>query len=160
MKPYILVAAVGLAVGCNNDPAAAQKEADQAQARATGQQSDQVQAQANEMKAQGVADQKQAQATQAITTAKQDQRNTFNTLLTNLDKRETDLKADKLTAKAADLASLDAKLAEVSMQRTVIVGDVKTLDGATAETWDPLKTRFEKDVADCRRALSPILGKT
>jgi uncharacterized protein YihD (DUF1040 family) len=153
----LVALALGLAVGCNNDPAAAQRAADKAQAQAVGQ-SDQVQA--DQIKAQAAANQKQAQATQSLVTAKEDQHNTFTTLLTNLDKREADLRAGKLTAKAADYASFDAKLVEVSAQRSVIMTDTKMLDGATADSWDPLKTRFDKDAADCRRALSPVFGKT
>jgi hypothetical protein len=157
MYTKLVAFALGLALGCNNDPAAAQKEADKAQAQAVGQ-SDQVQA--DQIKAQAAANQKQAQATQSLVTAKEEQRNTFTTLVANLDKRDADLKAGKMTAKASDYASFDTKLAEVSAQRAVITADMKTLDGATADSWDPLKTRFDKDAADCRRALSPVFGKT
>jgi hypothetical protein len=136
----------GAVFGCD-DPGRAQKAVDQAQVQA-----DQV-----GMKTQGEIDRKQAAATQLLLSAQQDERGTFNGLLSDLDKRETDLKASKLTAKASDQAALDEKLHVVGSHRATIQADSKALDSPiTAETWTTLKLQFDKDVSSCQTAV----GKT
>jgi len=116
----------------------AQAEADQKAAEASREASEKI----NE--AQADADKKTAEARLAFTKLREDYRHDTNTKLAELDKKLTELEAKAKTADAAKRAELDAKLTDIRRSRDEFVSEYKTIEAASATTWDDVKKRLDK----------------
>ena len=116
----------------------AQVEANQKIADATQKASEQI----NE--AQADADKKKAGAQATFDKLREDYRHEVNTKLTELDKKIADLDAKAKTEAPKKKADLDAKLADIHASREAFVNEYRTVETASASTWDDVKKRVDK----------------
>ncbi|HEY5376607.1 MAG TPA: hypothetical protein VIK01_23160 [Polyangiaceae bacterium] len=158
IRSSIIVCAVGalvlaLASGCNK-AADEQEKATNAQVQANdkivaaNQEADQK---AN--KAQADADQKIAQAQAAFLKMREDYRHDTTTNLVDLDQKIADLEAKSKTSTGKKKADLDARLAQIRTQRAAFADDWKSIETASATTWDSTKSRLEKEWTDLKSAV-------
>ena len=95
--------------------------------------------------AQAEADQKIALARIELEKTRDDYRASRQGDVANLNKKLADLEAKDKTATGQTRADLDVKLPFVRAQRDAFVADMKSLDSATAATWDDTKDRLDKE---------------
>jgi hypothetical protein len=115
----------------------AQAEADKTIAEANREANEKV----NE--AQAKADEKTVEAQTAFSKLREDYRHEVNSKLTDLDKKIADLEV-KAKAEPAKRAELDAKLADIRASREAFVNEYRTIETASATTWDDVKKRVDK----------------
>ncbi len=135
---------LALGTGCEN-ALEQQEKANEAQAEA-----DRKIAEANQEASEKVneaqikADEKTVEAQTAFTKLREDYRHEVNTKLTDLDKKIADLELKSKKEAAAKRADLDAKLADIRASREAFVNEYKTIETASAVTWDDVKKRVDK----------------
>lgn len=155
-----LAIGLSLVTACQS-PDKAQKNADQARQEAddnttkTNRETEQARQQ-DEANAQ----QKQAQADQSLTDAKNDYQSKLTTLLTDVDKRMSDIRASNLTAKPAAKTKNNENLATFAGKREILSAELRQIPPATAGEWNTLKDQIDKDTRDVRLMLLPIVGTT
>jgi hypothetical protein len=148
----------GLLAACDT-PEKAQRSADQARLE-VDEKASQAQRVADQakMQAEGSAQQKQDEARIALTSAKDACRLTLTTLLSDVDKRVSDLQAADNTASPSERTKNGDRVANLAVKRNLLNADVKQLDAATASGWEAFKAQVDKDTSETRTLLLPMLG--
>ncbi len=152
----ILFCSAALAVACDK-AADDQQKANNAQAEANKQIiSARVEADKRMEGAQAEADKKIAAAQADFLKLREDYRHKTTVALTDLDKNieEAQIKGNKATG--ATKADLENKLRQIRASRESFAAEMKTLDAASASTWDGTKARLDKDWVD----LKTLVDKT
>ncbi len=157
-----LILGSSLALACDNPgPGKAQQNADQARQEADDKASKaQKLADQARLEAKSNADHLQEQATIALATAKSDYHLRVATLMSDIDKKLGDLRAENATAKPAVKQANQAWMVTLQLKRATIADDVKIIDASTSTGWDAVKTRLDKDLNDGKATLSPPIGKS
>jgi dsDNA-specific endonuclease/ATPase MutS2 len=141
------------AVGCNK-AADEQRKADQARAEA-----DQKVADANRdasdkiNAAQAEADKKVADAQASFLKMREDYRHKVNDDLTSIDKDIANLEAKAKTATGKTKANIDAALPNIHSLRESVTTEYRSLELASAVTWDDAKGRVDKAVDELKKAI-------
>jgi hypothetical protein len=139
---------------CDKSASEAQERADKAQAKANTEiTSAEVAASDKANRAQAEADKKIAQAQADFNKTSEDYRHQMQTNLDAVDKKLMDLDAKALAAAQATRADLTANSASLRAQRDAFANDFKSLDYATALTWDATRARVDKEWSDLRSAV-------
>ncbi len=154
--------AIGLALttACDS-PEKAQKTADLARQEAddkaakTQRETDQAR-----MQAEGNVEQKQAQANLILANEKNDCRAKIGSLLTDVDKKMSDIRAANTTARASARPKNEEHLANLAVKKELLDADLKQIEPATAGDWNAVKGKVDKDASDVRLMLVPLVGKT
>lgn len=154
IRSTIIVCGLGfsfaLAVGCDK-AADEQQKAINAQTHAN----DQIVA-ANQdadrkgTSAQADADKKIAEAQAGFLKMREDYRHDTTTKLVDLDQKIAELDAKSKTAKGKTKADLDARLLQIRAQRDAFANDWKSIEVASAVTWDSTKARLDKEWSDLK----------
>jgi hypothetical protein len=144
---------LAFAVGCNK-AADEQRKADEARAEAN----EKIVEANNEATkkinyAESQADEKVAEAQASFLKMREDFRHDMNEKVVELDKDIAELEAKAKTATGKAKADLDARLPQIRTQREAFAADYKTVDGATAVTWDGTKQRLEKEWKELKDAV-------
>jgi len=131
-------------VGCNKAVDEKQK-ADQAQLDAN-QKIAEANREADEKinSAQADADRKTAEAQASFLKMREDYRHEVTEKLVDLDHKIADLEAKSRTATGKTKADLDARLKQIHTERDEFVAEYKTIEIASASTWDSTKARLDK----------------
>lgn len=95
-------------------------------------------------KAQAEADKKTAEAQANFLKLREDYRHDVTEKLVDLDHKIADLEAKSRTATGKTKADLDARLKQIHAERDAFVNDYKSLEMASASTWDSTKARLDK----------------
>lgn len=103
--------------------------------------------------AQAEADKKIAAAQGDFSKRREDFRHKLESDVIDLDKKIDLLEAKAKTATGKAKADLDANLAGIRTRRTSLTTDVKSLETASAGTWDDTKARIEKQFSDLKSAV-------
>ena len=139
-----------LAAGCDK-AADDQKKADNATAVANDKiTSATVEANNKIASAQAEANRKIAEAQSGFMKLREDYRHDTMTTLANLDEKIAKLDAKELTATGQSKIDLDTRLPQIHAQRASFAADYKTLDSASATTWDDTKARLDKEMTDLK----------
>jgi hypothetical protein len=141
---------LALASGCNK-AADEQEKAVNAQTRANEkivEANQEADKKAN--KAQADADQKIAEAQASFLKLREDYRHDTTEKLVDLDHKIADLEAKSKTATGKKKADLSAQLAQIRTQREAFANDWKTIETASATTWDATKNRLDKEWSDLK----------
>ena len=147
----VLVAA--LASGCNK-AADEQEKATNAQIKANekiveaNQEADKKAAEA-----QADADKKIAEAQASFLKLREDYRHDTTQKLVDLDHKIADLEAKAKTSTGKKKADLDAQLTQIRTQREAFANDWKTIETASATTWDSTKNRLDKEWSEDRKSV-------
>ena len=142
-----------LAAGCNK-AADEQRKADEARADA-----DKKVAEANRdatdkiNAAQADADKKVADAQANFVKMREDFRHDVNQDLAKVDKDIADLEAKAKTAKGKTKSDIDAALPNIHSLRDSVTTEYRSLELASAVTWDSAKARVDKAVDDLKKAI-------
>lgn len=137
-----------LSVACNT-ARDQQEKADEAQAEANreiAEATEQAGEKINE--AQAEADKKTAEAQAEFTKIRENYRHDVNTKLADLDKKIAELEAKGKTESPAKQAAIDAKLAEIRARREAFVVEYRSIETASALTWDNVKKNLDKSWND------------
>ena len=94
--------------------------------------------------AQSEADKKIAEAQATFSKMREDYRHKVQTDLVDLDKKVDDLSAKEKTKAGKAKTDLDESLKQIRAQRDAFAASFKSLDGATATTWDDAKARLDQ----------------
>jgi regulator of protease activity HflC (stomatin/prohibitin superfamily) len=141
------------AVGCDNAAAeqnkanAAQKQADEKIAEAS------KEADVKMKSAQAEADKKIADAQAGFTKLREDFRHSTVLNLADLDKKIADLTAKATTETGKSKTDLDAKLKLIVPSRDAFVADYKSIETASATTWDATKARLDKEWTELKSSV-------
>jgi regulator of protease activity HflC (stomatin/prohibitin superfamily) len=100
--------------------------------------------------AQADADKKIAEAQASFLKMREDYRHDTTTNLVDLDKKIADLEAKEKTATGKKKADLDVQLGQIRTQREAFANDWKTIETASATTWDATKNRLDKEWSDLK----------
>jgi len=103
--------------------------------------------------AQAEADKKVADAQASFLKLREDYRHDVNDKLVGVDKDIANLEAKAKTAKAKDKASIDAALPSIHSLRETVTTEYRSLELASALTWDDAKGRVDKAVDDLKKAI-------
>jgi hypothetical protein len=148
----IVCGSLVLALTCGCDKAAdEQQKAVNAQAQANDkivQANQEADQKANS--AQADADKKIAEAQASFLKMREDYRHDTTTNLVDLDKKIADLEAKEKTASGKKKADLDVQLGQIRSQREAFANDWKTIETASATTWDATKNRLDKEWSDLK----------
>ena len=139
------LALLALAGGCNK-AADEQQKATNAQVEANSKidQANQEAAQkANN--AQAEADKKIAEAQAGFLKLREDYRHDMTSKLVDLDRKIAELEAKAKTETGKKKADLDAQLVTIHTQRDAFATDWKSIEAASALTWDATKNRLDKE---------------
>ena len=148
-----LALSLAFAAGCNKAADEQQKadnartEADNKVADANKEATDKINA------AQADADKKVADAQANFLKLREDYRHSVTEDLTKVDKSIADLEAKEKTAKAKDKAAIDAALPNIHSLRESVTTEYRSLELASAITWDDSKARVQKAVDDLKKAV-------
>lgn len=144
---------LALAAGCNK-AADEQKKADEARAEADNkvieanrEASEKVNA------ARAEEDKKVAQAQADFLKIREDYRHKVTEDLTGVDKEIAELEAKAKTATGKAKATLDSNLPNVRTLRENVSNEYRSLELASAITWDDAKTRVDKAVDELKKAV-------
>jgi hypothetical protein len=141
---------LGLASGCDK-AADEQQKAVNAQTQANDkivQANQEADKTANQ--AQADADKKIAEAQAGFLKLREDYRHDTTTKLVELDHKIADLEAKEKTATGKKKADLDVQLGVIRTQREAFANDWKTIETASATTWDSTKNRLDKEWSDLK----------
>ena len=141
---------LALGSGCNK-AADEQEKATNAQTKANEkiiEANQEADKKANE--AQADADKKIAEAQASFLKMREDYRHETTEKLVDLDKKVADLEAKSKTSTGKKKADLDVQLAQIRTQREAFANDWKTIETASATTWDSTKNRLEKEWNDLK----------
>src|SRR5450432_1516194 len=100
--------------------------------------------------AQADADKKIAEAQASFLKMREDYRHDTTTKLVDLDQKIAELDAKSKTAKGNTKADLDARLLQIRAQRDAFANDWKSIEVASAVTWDSTKARLDKEWSDLK----------
>ena len=152
----ILALCMGLTIGCNR-AADEQRKADEARAEADKKIADTNQeAQQRINSAQADADQKVADANANFLKLRENYRHDVTQNLVDLDKKIADLEAKAKTATGKTKAQLEADLPGIRDQRDNFVRDYRTIETASASTWDNTKARLDKEWDELKKAVDRV----
>jgi hypothetical protein len=87
---------------------------------------------------------------------REDYRHSRQTDLDELDGKIAKLEAKEATATGKAKADLDAKLPQIRAQRAAFGADFRSLQSATAATWDDAKVRLDKEYDSLKAAVSDL----
>src|SRR6188768_865391 len=141
---------IALGAGCNK-AADEQEKANQAQAKANEkivEANQEANKKANE--AQAEADKKIAEAQATFLKLREDYRHDTTQKLVDLDHKIADLEAKAKTSVGKKKTELDTQLAQIRSQREAFANDWKTIETASATTWDSTKNRLDKEWNDLK----------
>jgi hypothetical protein len=99
------------------------------------------------------ADKKVADAQANFVKMREDFRHDVNQDLTKIDKDIADLEAKSKTAKGKTKADIDAALPNIHSLRESVSTEYRSLELASAVTWDDAKARVNKSVDDLKKAI-------
>lgn len=142
-----------LAAGCNKAVDEQQKadnaraEADNKVAEANRDATDKINA------AQAEADKKVAEAQASFLKLREDYRHKVNEDLTSVDKDIADLEAKSKTATGKTKTNIEAALPNIRSLRESVTTEYRSLELASAITWDDAKARVDKAVDDLKKAV-------
>lgn len=135
-----------VALGCDRSGTDAQEKANKAQAEANKEIGEaQNESTTKITNAQVEADRKIAEARHDYAQSKEDFRHDMQSKLDDLDKKMVKLETKAKTATGKTKADLDAHLPTLRAHRDAFIADYKSIDTATATTWDATKARLEKE---------------
>jgi hypothetical protein len=145
--------ALSFAAGCNK-AADEQRKADEARADAD-KKVDQANRDATEKinAARADADQKVADAQANFIKMREDFRHDVNQDLTKVDKDIADLEAKSKTATGKKKSDIEAALPNIRSLRESVTTEYRSLELASAVTWDDAKARVQKAVDDLKKAV-------
>lgn len=144
---------LSLAAGCNRAQDE-QRKADEARAEADHK-VDEANREATEKinAAQAEADKKVADAQANFTKLREDYRHDVSEDLTKVDKSIADLEAKAKTEKGKAKAELEAALPGIRSLRENVTTEYRSLELASAITWDEAKARVDKSVDELKKAI-------
>jgi len=102
-------------------------------------------------KAQAEADKKTAEAQASFLKMREDYRHDVTEKLVDLDHKIADLEAKSRTATGKAKADLDARLKQIHTERDTFVSDYKSIELASASTWDATKARLDKSWEELKK---------
>src|SRR5579864_5263342 len=136
---------VALAVACNN-ASDEQKKMNSARAEADDKIGGAVKESDQKVRnAQQEEDKKVAEAQAGFMKLREDYRHTTTLNLVELDRRVEGLEAKAKQSSGKARTQLDANLRQIHASRSEFDADCKSLETATASTWDDAKTRLDKE---------------
>ena len=100
--------------------------------------------------AQADADKKIAEAQASFLKLREDYRHDSTEKLVDLDHKIADLEAKAKTATGKKKADLVVQLGQIRTQREAFSTDWKSIESASATTWDATKTRLDKEWTDLK----------
>ena len=100
--------------------------------------------------AQADADKKIAEAQASFLKMREGYRHDTTEKLVDLDKKIADLEAKSKTSTGKKKADLDVQLGQIRTQREAFANDWKTIETASALTWDSTKSRLDKEWNDLK----------
>jgi len=103
--------------------------------------------------AQSEADKKVADAQANFLQLREDYRHKVTEDLVGVDKSIADLDAKALTAKGKTKAEIDAAMPNIRSLRESVASEYRSLELASALTWDSAKARVDKAVDDLKKAI-------
>ena len=148
------ISAAYLVAACDKSGAEVQATADQAQDKANAdiaKATDEANAKARA--AQAVADQKVNAVSADFVKTREDYRHQVQSNLDSANKTIADLESKERTALGKAKADLDAILPALRAQRDAFAADLRSIDAASAVTWDSTKARLDKEWADLKVAV-------
>jgi hypothetical protein len=151
MRSALLIASalsLTLGVACNT-ARDQQEKADKAQAEANreiAEATEQAGEKINE--AQAEADKKTAEAQAEFTKIRENYRHDVNTKLAELDKKIAELEAKAKTEPPAKRTAIDTRLTEIRARRAEFVTEYRSIETASALTWDNVKKSLDKSWND------------
>ncbi len=144
---------LALAVGCNK-AADEQKKADEARAQADDKVIDANREASEKINAaQAEADKKVAEAQESFNKLREDYRHSVTEDLVGVDKDIASLEAKGKTATGKAKADIDAALPNIHTLRQNVTSEYRSLELASAVTWDDAKARVTKAVDDLKKAV-------
>jgi hypothetical protein len=144
---------LSLAAGCNKAQDEQRKadearaEADEKVTEANREATDKINA------AQAEADKKVADAQANFLKLREDYRHSVNEDLVKVDKNIADLDAKSQTAKGKTKTEIDAALPSIRTLRENVNTEYRSLELASALTWDDAKARVDKAVDELKKAI-------
>ena len=153
LKP-IAIAAVALSLllssSCNK-AADEQKKANEAQAKANEKIAEVAREADQKIKnAQAEADKKIAEAQASFMKLREDYRHATTEGLVDFDKKVADMEAKAKKSRAKAKTDLDLKVKQLKAGRESFLTDYKSLETASAATWDETKARLDKQWNDLK----------
>jgi hypothetical protein len=154
-----LALSFALVSACDN-PGKAQKAADEARQEARENNST-SQRDTDQAKKRGEwnADTKQDRADVLLTEAKNEYRVKVTSLLTDIGKTMTDVRAANVDAVPPNKARNDANLTALATHQTALAADLKQIETTPASQWEAVQYQVDKDLNEARLALKRA-GKT
>lgn len=147
---------LSLAAGCNKAQDEQRKadearaEADEKVTEANREATDKINA------AQAEADKKVADAQANFLKLREDYRHSVNEDLVKVDKNIADLDAKSQTAKGKTKTEIDAALPSIRTLRENVNTEYRSLELASALTWDDAKARVDKAVDELKKAIDKV----
>ena len=146
------------AAACEKSGKETQEQVDNAQAQAQTEITNaQVQANDKANSAQAKADEKITEAQNDFDKTREDYRHTMQSNLDSLDKKIADLDAKALKTTGDKKVDLGRKASTLRTERGTFAADVKSLDTATAASWDATKARIDKEWSDIKSTSDKIV---
>lgn len=140
----VSIAALALASGCNR-AADEQRKADEARAEANEDANEaRRDAQLKINSARDEANEEISEASRNFNKLREDYRHDMDEKLVELDKDIAELDGKLSTATGNARTELQAKLPEVKRQREAFMAEYRSLENASAATWDATKERVDK----------------
>jgi len=141
------------AVGCNK-AADEQQKADEARSEADKKVTDANRDASEKINAaRAEADKKVADAQANFLKLREDYRHNVTEDLVSVDKSIADLDAKALTAKGKTKTEIDAAMPNIRSLRENVSTEYRSLEMASALTWDDAKARVDKAVDDLKKAI-------
>lgn len=104
--------------------------------------------------AQAEADKKVAEAQANFLKMREEYRHKASENLIEVDKDIAELEAEAKTAKGKAKTELEARLPNLRMQREAVASDYRSLELASATTWDETKVRVDKSIDNLKSAVN------
>ena len=146
------------AAACEKSGKETQQEVDNAQAQAQTEITNaQVQAKDTANAAQAKANEKITEAERDFDKTRDDYRHTMQSNLATLDKKIADLDTRVIKSTGDKKVELTNKASTLRTQRATFADDVRSLDTATAATWDATKARMDKEWSDIKSTSDKIV---
>ena len=151
MRVTFAAAVLSLSIVACNKPAGPQQQADIAQAAAD----EKIAAAKKEADqkitaAQAQADRRTADLQASFARTVEDYRHKTQTDLSDLDRKIDDLDAEAKTATGKAKSELGTRLPPIKEKRAAFAADFKSLDNATAMSWDATKARLDNEWKDLK----------
>jgi hypothetical protein len=159
MPFFFAFAALPFAVACDTTGAGAQAEVNKAQEQANkaiAKADDE--ANSKTLAAQGAADKKIGEVQADFAKVREDYRHEMQGNLDAINKSITELEVKAETTTGEAKATLDGTLPYLKTQRNAFANDLRTIDSASAVTWDSTKSRLDKEWTDMKGAADRAAG--